>query len=395
MNSEHSTNLFLFQKDKYKRRLEKESKEVENAAEGRQGSTFKIEEEKDVDAVDLKEIVIDGEVKKETTPQIENKGIENDIGDVENNMEKENDTVDEALPDGTAAESSVSGFRVNHDDGSGAEAENENEGLDDEKEAGNITTEVMAEDKDKSEKKKHRKKKRKHRRHEGDGPEDDETGRKKHKKHKRSKEEKEQRKQEKEKRREERRRRRQEKEAGQVNAVESLENKGSEYEMSSIVGGMVDDNHESEITVDGRVAMHGVKKAVVLKSMELTNSGISEQKFDEKTMKESKPKEVQESCGNGKKSDGKEGRSSDNSNLPKNSERKDARERPKHEKDRRHKRDLSHRRDESKDDSRITRKRNDEKEIKRNEEKDSRKEGDMFRKNDRKDEKMENRRWKY
>ncbi|VIO95169.1 Zinc knuckle family protein [Brugia malayi] len=377
-------------KDKYKRRQEKETKEIENAAEGRHESTFKIEEGKDVGAVDLKEIVVDGEAKRETTPHIENKGTENDIGDVENNVEKENDTVDEALPDGVAAENGVAGFRSNHDDGSGAEAENENEGLDNEKETGNITTGVLVENKDKSEKKRHRKKKRKHRRHEEDKPEDDETGRKKHKKHKRSKEEKEQRKQEKEKRREERRRRRQERETEQVSAVESAANKGSEYEMSSVTG-IVDKDHENEIT-DNKIT-HEVKKAAMLKSVELMDSGTLEQKSEEKAIVESKPRDDQEGCGSGKKADEKEGRSGDSSSLPKGNDKKNVREHLKHEKDRRRKHDLSRKREESKDDSRITRKRNDERETKRSEEKDSRKQGDKFRKNDRKDEKLENKRW--
>ncbi|VDO81760.1 unnamed protein product, partial [Onchocerca flexuosa] len=245
-------------KDKYKRRQEKESKEIGNTAEGKQGNTFKVEEEKDISAVDLKEIIVD-EAKEETAPQIENRGTENDIGDAKNNMEKENDTVDEALPDGAVAESGASGFRINNDDGSGAEAENENEGLDDEKVVGNISTEVVAEEKDRNEKKKHRKRKRKHRRHEGDRPEEDENGRKKHKKHKRSKEEKEQRKQEKEKRREERRKRRQEK-AGRVDVVESVENKESEYEMSSMISGVFDDDHENEVTIEGKVTVQEVKK---------------------------------------------------------------------------------------------------------------------------------------
>ncbi|KAL3997151.1 DWNN domain family protein [Acanthocheilonema viteae] len=377
-------------KDKYKRRQEKESKEVENATEGGQGSTLKIEE-KDAGAVDLIKIDVDGEAKNETTPQIENRGAENNVGDIENNVEKENDTVDEALPDETAAESGMSGFQINHDDGSGAEAENENEGLDDEKRTDNITTEVIAEDKGRSGKKKHRKKKRKHRRHDGDGPEDEGIGRKKHKRHKRSKEEKEQRKQEKEKRREERRRRRQERETGQVNAAENVENKGSEHEMNSVVTGMVNKEHENGMTAD--VKVHEVKKAAVLKSVELTNSGMPAQKSEEKAMKGSKPREAQEGSENGKKSDGKEGRNSDSSSLSKNNERKNAKECYKHEKDRRHKHYLSRKRDESKDDSRITRKRNDEKETRRNEDKDSKKESDKFRKNDRNDEKIESRRW--
>lgn len=305
-------------------------------------------------------------------------------------MEKENDTVDEALPDGVAAENGVAGFRSNHDDGSGAEAENENEGLDNEKETGNITTGVLVENKDKSEKKRHRKKKRKHRRHEEDKPEDDETGRKKHKKHKRSKEEKEQRKQEKEKRREERRRRRQERETEQVSAVESAANKGSEYEMSSVTG-IVDKDHENEIT-DNKIT-HEVKKAAMLKSVELMDSGTLEQKSEEKAIVESKPRDDQEGCGSGKKADEKEGRSGDSSSLPKGNDKKNVREHLKHEKDRRRKHDLSRKREESKDDSRITRKRNDERETKRSEEKDSRKQGDKFRKNDRKDEKLENKRW--
>lgn len=381
-------NLLFFQKDKYKRHQEKESKEVENATEKRQGNTIKVEEGKNAGIVDPKKIGVDGEAKKEVAPLVENRGAENNVGDAENSVEKENDTVDEALPDETATESGGFGFRVNHDDGSGAEAENENEGLDEEKGADNITTEVMT-DKDRSEKKKHRKKKRKHRRHEGSRAEDDEIGRKKHKKHKRSKEEKEQRKHEKEKRREERRRRRQEREAVRVSIAENAENKESEYEMCNVVTGMVKNGNENETTVD--VSVREVKKAAALESVELTNCELQAQKSEEKTVKEIKAKEAQEGCENGK-TDGKERRNSDSSSLPKNNERKNAREYLKHEKDRRHKRDLSRKRDESKDDSRITRKRSGEKETRRNEDKDSRKEADKFRKNDRNDEKIESKR---
>ncbi|VDK75301.1 unnamed protein product [Litomosoides sigmodontis] len=374
-------------KDKYRRHQEKESKEIENATERRQGSAFKIEE-KNAGTVDLKIIGVDGEAKKAAAAlQIENKGAKNNVGDTENNVEKENDTVDEALPDETAAENGLFGFRVNHDDGSGAEAENENEGLDEEKGADNITTEMMT-DKDRNEKKKHRRKKRKHRRHEGSRAEDDEIGRKKHKKHKRSKEEKEQRKHEKEKRREERRRRRQEKEAGRVNASENIGNKESEYEMCNVVTGMVNNGNENEMTVD--VSVREVKKVAAVESVELTNCGLPAQKSEEKTVKESKVREAQEGYENGK-SDGKE-RGYDSSSFSKNNERKNARGRLKHEKDKKRKRDFSRKRDESKDDSRMTRKRSDEKETRRNEDKDSRKEGDKFRKNDRNDEKIESRR---
>ncbi|EJD74543.1 zinc knuckle family protein [Loa loa] len=178
-----------------------------------------------------------------------------------------------------------------------------------------------------------------------------------------------------------------------MNDVESVENKESEYEMSSVVSGMIDNDHENEMTADSKTTVHEAKKAAASKPVEVTNSGVVMQKFEEKAMKESKPREGQGSCGNGSKSNGKEGRSGDNSSLPTNNERKNMRERPKHEKDRRHKRDSSRKRDELKDDSRVTKKKNDEKETRRNEEKDSRKEGDKFRKNDRKDEKMTSKRW--
>lgn len=323
--------------------------------------------EREVGSSEVKNVVV------QRSPTLHNENRDTDNKTVENvveGVEKETDTqtVDEA----DAAAITTSGIAggnivISQNDGSDAEAENENEGLE---EAG--TDAATTEDKKKGVKKKHKKKKKKHRHHEAEDGEDRE-----HKKHRRSKEEKERRRQEKEKRREERKKRKLERETERVH-----ENKESDYEMRSVVGETIDNDHEHEheLADEANVSTGDLKQAVELQNTKIKASH-TKLESEQKAVEESKSEVTQKGSLSGRKSDEK----SSDSGLPKSYVRMDEEKHSRHEKNRKHRRESHHKSSGSRDSYRGSEKRSIERESRRKDEKDSRKENEKSQKSERRD----------
>ncbi|VDN03133.1 unnamed protein product [Thelazia callipaeda] len=373
-------------REKYRRRQEKECK-----SEGVESENVAKKEEKYVNEEA-------GLIEKTATTgaeHLESGNFDEVVGG--DNMEKENETVDEALPDQMMVESATSGgFHTKQDDGSEAEAENENEnengGVEEKTELliennGNVVVEgeeITESKEERNERRKHKKKRRKHRRH-GDNDEQDGDSaggsHRKHKRHKRSKEEKEERKREKERRREERRRRRQEREAARMNLMEAK----LDIEHNEIA-------HEirNEIEDDGDIppsdANEAKKDKVIVKPAIVE---VLEQKSVDKTPRDKKSKEATES---GNKNENKnDAKSADiHVSAAKTDERKDG-ERHRHGKSRKRKHDSHRRRDDSyKEDCRGSKTRKDERDSRKSDEhQDSRKENIKSRKSDKTSEKRD------